>query len=131
VLYLAALIAARIFLGKGLESLTSEEKGHFHQITRSTTKWSMLFTVVFIVLLMLAFQYSHFSRLSLFIMYLFALLLFNNGIIVAMVFKKLKSVGMSPFFMRKFILSSLIRVLAFVLMAAGILYWYQTQMAGV
>jgi hypothetical protein len=40
-------------------------------------------------------------------------------------------VGMSPFFMRKFILSSLIRVLAFVLMAAGILYWYQTQMAGV
>ncbi|NBP06498.1 MAG: hypothetical protein EBV15_09855, partial [Bacteroidetes bacterium] len=82
-LYLAALIYARMVLGKGLDSLSTEEKGKFLEITASTRKWSLIFLVVIITLFLLASRFGKFSFVWIFSAYIASLLLFNNGVIVA------------------------------------------------
>jgi hypothetical protein len=53
-LYLAAQILARVVLGKGLNTLSMQEKGLFLDITASVRKWSLLFLVVIITAFLLA-----------------------------------------------------------------------------
>lgn len=125
-LYFAALIFARMVLGKGLNSLTMEEKGRFLEITASVRKWSLLFLVVIIVLFLLASRYGAFSFAWIFSLYILSLLLFNNGVIVAMIFRKLKSAGMPEFFIKKYIASSMIKMIAIVLVAACVFYLIET-----
>jgi amino acid transporter len=125
-LYLAALIFARMILGKGLDKLTMEEKGRFLEITASVRKWSLLFLVVIITLFLVATRYGEFSFVWIFSAYILSLLLFNNGVIVAMIYRKLKSADMPEFFIKKYIASSMIKIVAIVLVAACVLFWIKT-----
>jgi phosphatidylglycerophosphate synthase len=125
-LYFASLIFARMILGKGLDMLTMEEKGRFMEITASVRKWSLLFLVVIITLFLLASRYGNFSFTLIFSAYILSLLLFNNGVIVAMIVRKLKAAAMPEFFIKKYIASSIIKITAILLVAACVFYWIKT-----
>jgi hypothetical protein len=125
-LYLAALIYARMVLGKGLDSLSTEEKGKFLEITASTRKWSLIFLVVIITLFLLASRFGKFSFVWIFSAYIASLLLFNNGVIVALVLRKLKAAGMPRFFMTKYLVSSAIKFVAVILISVGVFYLIST-----
>jgi hypothetical protein len=125
-LYLAALIYARMVLGKGLDSLSTEEKGKFLEITASTRKWSLIFLVVIITLFLLASRFGKFSFVWIFSAYIASLLLFNNGVIVALVLRKLKAAGMPQFFITKYLVSSAIKFVAIILISVGVFYLIST-----
>jgi hypothetical protein len=125
-LYLAALIYARMVLGKGLDSLSTEEKGKFLEITASTRKWSLIFLVVIITLFLLASRFGKFSFVWIFSAYIASLLLFNNGVIVALVLRKLKAAGMPRFFITKYLVSSAIKFVAVILISVGVFYLIST-----
>ncbi len=125
-LYLAAQILARVVLGKGLNALSMQEKGLFLDITASVRKWSLLFLVVIITAFLLAARFGQFSFAWMFSSYIAALLLFNNGVIVVMILRKLKAAAMPEFFIKKFVLSSLIKFLAVIAVSAGVFYLIQS-----
>jgi predicted signal transduction protein with EAL and GGDEF domain len=125
-LYLAAQILARVVLGKGLNTLSMQEKGLFLDITASVRKWSLLFLVVIITAFLLASRFGQFTFAWMFSSYVAALLLFNNGVIVMMIWKKLKAAAMPEFFIKKFVLSSLIKLLAVIVVSAGVFYLIQS-----
>ncbi len=126
-LYLAALIYARTVLNKGLDSLSAEDKGRFLEISLSVRKWSLIFLIGIIALFLFASRAGNLSFALLFGSYIGALLFFNNGVIVAMVLRKLKAAGMPDFFIKKFIASSVIKIVAIILVAAGFIYLIQTR----
>jgi hypothetical protein len=126
-LYLAALIFARVVLNNGLERLNTEDKGRFLEITLSVRKWSLIFLVSIIVCFLLASRFGTFPFEALFGLYIAALLLFNNGVIVVMVLRKLRTAGMPELFIKKFVASSVIKFVAIILVAAGFLYLIKTQ----
>jgi hypothetical protein len=125
-LYLAAQILARVVLGKGLNALSMQEKGLFLDITASVRKWSLLFLVVIITAFLLAARFGQFAFAWMFSSYIAALLLFNNGVIVVMILRKLKAAAMPEFFIKKFVLSSLIKFLAVIAVSAGVFYLIQS-----
>jgi len=125
-LYLAALIFSRMVLGKGLESLSVEDKGRFMEITNSVRKWSLIFLVVIISLFLIASRFGAFSFTLIFSAYIASLLLFNNGVIVVLILRKMKAAGMPEFFIKKYIAASLIKFLAVILVSAGVFYLLQT-----
>lgn len=126
-IYLAALIFARVVLNKGLERLDTEDKGRFLEITLSVRKWSLIFLVSIIAVFLIASRIGNFPFEWLFGSYIAALLLFNNGVIVVMVLRKLRSAGMPDFFVKKFIASFVIKFVAIILVAAVFLYLIQTH----
>jgi len=125
-LYLAAQILARVVLGKGLNALSMQEKGLFLDITASVRKWSLLFLVVIITAFLLAARFGQFNFAWMFGSYIAALLLFNNGVIVVMILRKLKAAPMPEFFIKKFVQSSLIKLLAVIAVSAGVFYLIQS-----
>lgn len=125
-LYLAAQILARVVLGKGLNALSMEEKGMFLSITASVRKWSLLFLVVIITAFLLAARFGQFTFAWMFGSYVTALLLFNNGVIVLMIWKKLKAAAMPEIFIKRFVQSSLIKFLAVMVVSAGVFYLLQS-----
>ncbi|MEY4003535.1 MAG: hypothetical protein RIT07_1577 [Bacteroidota bacterium] len=125
-LYLAAQILARVVLGKGLNALSMEEKGMFLSITASVRKWSLLFLVVIITAFLLAARFGQFTFAWMFGSYVTALLLFNNGVIVLMILKKLKAAAMPEIFIKRFVQSSLIKFLAVMVVSAGVFYLLQS-----
>ena len=125
-LYLAAQILARVVLGKGLNALSMEEKGMFLSITASVRKWSLLFLVVIITAFLLAARFGQFTFAWMFGSYVTALLLFNNGVIVLMIWKKLKVAAMPEIFIKRFVQSSLIKFLAVMVVSAGVFYLLQS-----
>ena len=125
-LYLAAQILARVVLGKGLNTLSMQEKGLFLDITASVRKWSLLFLVVIITAFLLAARFGQFTFAWMFGSYITALLLFNNGVIVVMILRKLKAAAMPKLFIKKFVQSSLIKLLAVIAVSAGVFYLIQS-----
>ncbi len=126
-LYLAALIYARTLLNKGLNSLSVEDKGRYLEISLSVRKWSLIFLIGIIVLFLFASRAGNISFFVLYGSYIAALLLFNNVVLVALVLRKLKAAGMPEFFVKKFIASSVISLVAIILVAAGFTYLIQTD----
>jgi hypothetical protein len=47
-------------------------------------------------------------------------------VIVAMIYRKLKSADMPEFFIKKYIASSMIKIVAIVLVAACVFFWIKT-----
>ena len=126
-LYVASLIFSRIVLGKGLETLSSEDKGKFMNINAYMRKWSLIFLVAIIVLFTFASRFGKFPFWWVFSIYIASLVLFNNGVIVILTLRKLKTADMPEFFLKKFVISSLIKIVAIILVAAALLYLIQTR----
>ncbi|MBM3921067.1 MAG: hypothetical protein ACKO6I_06660 [Sphingomonadales bacterium] len=96
------------------------------EITNSVRKWSLIFLVVIISLFLIASRFGAFSFTLIFSAYIASLLLFNNGVIVVLILRKMKAAGMPEFFIKKYIAASLIKFLAVILVSAGVFYLLQT-----